>query len=56
MCLTGPYFWVFAVTSEFLCTPGQARAGARYQLRPHWMPAPGLPVIARLRYSLLTAA
>jgi hypothetical protein len=49
MCLTGPYFWVFAVTAEFLCTREQTRSGLRYQLRPHWMPAPGMPVIARLR-------
>jgi hypothetical protein len=55
ICLTGPYFWVFAVTSQFICGPRQEANGAAYQLhRRPYRPAPGEPVIARLRYSVLT--
>jgi hypothetical protein len=54
-CLTGPYFWVFAVTSQFICGPRQEASGAAYQLhRRPYRAAPGEPVIARLRYSALT--
>lgn len=56
MCLTGPYFDVFAVTSQFICGPRQETAGVTYQLhRLPYRPQPGVPVIARLRYSVLTA-
>ena len=56
ICLTGPYFWVFAATSQFICGPRQEATGVTYQLhqRPYTAP-PGVPVIARLRYSVLTA-
>jgi hypothetical protein len=55
VCLTGPYFWVFAVTSQFICGPRQEASGAAYQLhRRPYRAAPGEPVIARLRYSALT--
>ncbi len=53
LCAVGPYFWVFAVTTEFLCTPEQIRAGVRYQLLPHYVREPGARIIARLRYSVL---
>jgi hypothetical protein len=56
MCLTGTYFSVFAVTSQFICGPRQKAAGVMYQLhRRPYRPEPGMPVIARLRYSVLTA-
>jgi hypothetical protein len=56
MCLTGPYFYVFAVTSQFVCRPRQEAAGVTYQLhRLPYRPEPGVAVIARLRYSVLTA-
>ena len=56
MCLTGPYFYVFAVTSRFICGPRQEASGVTYQLhRLPYRPEPGVPVIARLRYSVLTA-
>ncbi len=32
ICLTGPYFWVFAVTSQFICGPRQIATGVTYQL------------------------
>ena len=55
VCLSGPYFWVFAVTSQFICGPRQEASGAAYQLhRRPYRAAPGEPVIARLRYSALT--
>jgi len=56
MCLAGQYFWVFAVTSQFICRPGQEANGVSYQLhRLPYSAQPGEPVIARLRYSALTA-
>jgi hypothetical protein len=55
ICLTGPYFFVFAVTSQFICQPRQKATGVRYLLhRRPYRPPPGVPVIARLRYSVLT--
>ena len=56
MCLAGQHFWVFAVTSQFICGPRQEATGVSYQLHhlPYSAP-PGEPVIARLRYSALTA-
>jgi hypothetical protein len=55
ICLAGPYFWVFAVTSQFICGSRQKTTGVTYVLhqRPY-TPPPGVPVIARLRYSVLT--
>jgi hypothetical protein len=56
MCLNGAYFSVFAVTSQFICGPRQDAAAVTYQL--HRLPyrlKPSVPVIARLRYSVLTA-
>lgn len=56
ICLSGQYFWVFAVTSQFICGPRQDATGIRYQLhRLPYTAKSGLPVIARLRYSVLTA-
>jgi hypothetical protein len=56
MCLTGQYFWVFAATSQFICGPRQEATGVSYQLhRLPYSAQPGEPVIARLRYSALTA-
>ena len=56
MCLAGQYFWVFAVTSQFICGPRQEATGVSYQLHPlPYSAPPGEPVIARLRYSALTA-
>ncbi len=56
ICLTGPYFDLFAVTSRFICGPRQEATGVRYQLhRLPYSAQPGEPVIARLRYSALTA-
>jgi len=56
MCLAGQYFWVFAATSQFICGPRQEATGVSYQLhRLPYSAQPGEPVIARLRYSALTA-
>jgi hypothetical protein len=44
------------VTSQFICGPRQEATGVSYQLHPlPYSAPPGEPVIARLRYSALTA-
>ena len=56
LCVAGQYFWVFAVTSQFICGLLREAAGVSCQLhRLPYAPEPGVPVIARLRYSVLTA-
>ena len=56
LCVAGQYFWVFAVTSQFICGRPLEATGVSYQLhRLPYAPEPGVPVIARLRYSVLTA-
>ena len=55
-CVAGPPARIFAVTSEFICTPRQAATGALFWLYPlAARPVPGTHVIARLRYSVLAA-
>jgi hypothetical protein len=53
-CVAGSPARIFAVTSEFICTPRQAASGALFWLYPlAARPVPGAHVIARLRYSVL---
>jgi hypothetical protein len=55
-CVAGSPARIFAVTSEYICTPRQAAAGALFWLYPlAARPVPGTHVIARLRYSVLAA-
>jgi hypothetical protein len=55
-CVAGSPARIFAVTSEFICTPRQAAAGVVFWLYPPAaQPVPGTRVIARLRYSVLAA-
>jgi hypothetical protein len=54
--VAGPPARIFAVTSEFICTPRQAASGALFWLYPlAARPVPGTQVMARLRYSVLAA-
>lgn len=56
VCVAGPPARIFAVTSEFICTPRQAATGALFWLYPLTArPVPDTHVIARLRYSVLAA-
>lgn len=56
VCVAGSPARIFAVTSEYICTPRQAAAGALFWLYPlAARPVPGTRVIARLRYSVLAA-
>jgi hypothetical protein len=56
VCVAGPPARIFAVTSEFICTPRQAATGALFWLYPLApRPVPDTHVIARLRYSVLAA-
>jgi hypothetical protein len=55
-CVAGSPARIFAVTSEFICTPRQAASGALFWLYPlAARPVPDTHVIARLRYSVLAA-
>jgi hypothetical protein len=55
-CVAGSPARIFAVTSEYICTPRQAATGVLFWLYPlAARPVPGTRVIARLRYSVLAA-
>jgi hypothetical protein len=55
-CVAGSPARIFAVTSEYICTPRQVATGALFWLYPlAARPVPGTHVVARLRYSVLTA-
>lgn len=56
-CLVDPYFWTFAVTSEFVCTQAEEAGGAEFAMNSAtFRPPQGVPVIARLSRSVITPA